>query len=434
MLRTRTLLLTALACCLALLLAAPLGATQMEPKVDDFYLLIDMSGSMGEDFKDYDMSKYAMAKATLKRMNGEIPELGYRGSLVSLAPYTMRLDLETYETAAMEYAINGLPDDVRRWFGYPTPLGKGLQQLEDDLPPVGRRTAVVIFSDGGQNQGVSPVEVAEYLSRLHKGNLCFHIVSYAETAANQRTLDSIAALSDCSVSVAYEDVRSEDGLKGFVRDVFYEEVAGDADNDGVLDAYDDCPGTPRGVAVDHNGCAQDTDQDGVADHLDNCPGTPQGVDVDRQGCPYDTDGDGVYDFRDKCPDTPQALQVDPDGCPLPVAIELHVRFDTAKAAIKPRYHDELAEAAEFLKKYPGTEAAIEGHTDNVGDAAYNQKLSQRRADSVKRYLVEEFGIAADRLVANGLGESQPVASNDTPEGRQRNRRVQLVVSGDFERR
>jgi len=105
---------------------------------------------------------------------------------------------------------------------------------------------------------------------------------------------------------------------------------------------------------------------------------------------------------------------------------LKIEFDTDKYFIRAKYNNEIKKVADYMKKYPNTTVVMEGHTDNVGDDAYNQELSQNRANSVKQYLVNNFGIKASRLTAIGYGESRPVASNDTEEGRQKNRRVQAL--------
>jgi OOP family OmpA-OmpF porin len=179
------------------------------------------------------------------------------------------------------------------------------------------------------------------------------------------------------------------------------------------------------VKVDAVGCPLDTDGDGVPDYLDKCPDTPKGAKVDSVGCPLDTDGDGVYDYLDQCPDTPKGVKVDAVGCPIEkcVSVTLDILFDTNKSDIKSSYHDEIGKVAELLGKLKDSTATIEGHTDNVGSDAYNLKLSDRRANSVKKYLEEKYGIAAGRLDASGYGETKPIADNSTAEGRTQNRRV-----------
>ena len=198
----------------------------------------------------------------------------------------------------------------------------------------------------------------------------------------------------------------------------------DSDGDGVTDDLDKCPDTPKGVVVDADGCPVDSDGDGVPDYLDKCPDTPRGAAVDANGCPLDSDGDGVYDYLDKCPGTPRGVVVDEKGCP--VSFTMQIEFDFDKADIRPMYHNQLKEAADFINKYPANQILVAGHTDSKGSDAYNKKLSQRRADNVRKYLVNKFGISANKLVARGYGESQPIASNDTDAGRQQNRRVEVI--------
>ena len=204
----------------------------------------------------------------------------------------------------------------------------------------------------------------------------------------------------------------------------------DTDEDGVPDDLDKCPGTPKGVKINRDGCPLDSDGDGVPDYLDKCPGTPMGVKIDRDGCPLDSDGNGVPDYLDKCPGTPKGGAVDQDGCPLQEEKErvtLNVEFDTDKSIVKKEYNEKIGKLAAVMKKYPDLIIALEGHTDNVGGAAYNDKLSQRRVDAVKKYMVEKFGIETFRLSVKGYGLTRPIASNATKEGRQKNRRVEAVV-------
>jgi OOP family OmpA-OmpF porin len=114
------------------------------------------------------------------------------------------------------------------------------------------------------------------------------------------------------------------------------------------------------------------------------------------------------------------------GCT--VTITLNVEFDSDKAVVKDKYRDEIKKVADFMKKYPDTNAVIEGHTDNTNTAAYNQKLSEARAKSVRQYLVKNFGIKESRLTAVGYGLTRPVADNKTEAGKQKNRRVDAVLS------
>jgi outer membrane protein OmpA-like peptidoglycan-associated protein len=114
---------------------------------------------------------------------------------------------------------------------------------------------------------------------------------------------------------------------------------------------------------------------------------------------------------------------------LEVRVELpaDVLFDFDKADIRSDAAQALAQLATLIRAYPSGSATLEGHTDSKGDDAYNQRLSERRAESVKRWLVEREGIAADRLTPKGWGERKPVAGNEDDAGRQRNRRVEVVI-------
>lgn len=213
----------------------------------------------------------------------------------------------------------------------------------------------------------------------------------------------------------------------------------DTDFDGVPDSFDKCPGTVYGVIVDKNGCVPDGDLDGVPDSIDKCPTTPEGVIVDKDGCTADSDNDGVPDYLDKCAGTPSGVMVDKDGCPTvkeevkapeKVTMTLHIEFDTAKSVIKKKYHKEIKKVADFMKEHPDAKAVIEGHTDNVDkfhNPENNIKLSQARAESVRQYLIDNFGIDASRITAVGYGPNKPIANNDTAAGRKKNRRVEAVI-------
>lgn len=254
----------------------------------------------------------------------------------------------------------------------------------------------------------------------------------------------------------------------------------DSDGDGVPDPQDRCPGTPAGVAVDQNGCPLDSDGDGVPDYMDQCPNTPKGERVDKRGCPFtdsdgdgvpdhmdrdpntpagvavdeygrplDSDGDGVPDHMDRCPNTPAGATVLPNGCALvgdrrlaypgePADAEGYatertqnfilrgVNFEFDSARLKPESRSILNQAAEVLKAYPDVNVDVEGHTDSIGTDAYNLGLSERRANSVKAYLVQQ-GIAPSRMTPVGYGETVPIDTNDTEEGRANNRRVEFRV-------
>ncbi len=143
----------------------------------------------------------------------------------------------------------------------------------------------------------------------------------------------------------------------------------------------------------------------------------------------DADGDGVVDADDKCPNTAAGLQVNGFGCALTekASIKLQVEFASGKSALDSKFNGEISTLAEFMSKYPDTKVEIAGHTDNIGKAASNKSLSQKRANAVKDALVKA-GVDAKRLSAVGYGANQPIADNKTAEGRQTNRRVMADVT------
>ena len=194
----------------------------------------------------------------------------------------------------------------------------------------------------------------------------------------------------------------------------------DSDKDGVIDKLDKCPNTPTGVKVDSNGCAIDSDKDGVADYLDKCPNTPAGVKVDSNGCAIDSDKDGVADYLDKCPNTPAGMKVDNNGCA--ISFNFDITFDTDSAKIKPEFMAKIKKFADFLKAHPDVKAEIQGYTDNRGNYKYNMVLSEKRAKAVYEALIK-LGVNKDQITWAGYGPKNPIASNETKEGRARNRRV-----------
>jgi len=164
----------------------------------------------------------------------------------------------------------------------------------------------------------------------------------------------------------------------------------------------------------------DSDGDGVPDNLDKCPNTPRGVKVDKNGCAIDSDGDGVPDYLDKCPNTLKGMEVNQNGCA--ISYNFGINFDNNSAKIKPQYLQKIEKFAEFLKKHPNVKAEIQGYTDNKGSEKYNLTLSKKRAKAVYEALIK-LGVNKNQLSWAGYGEKNPIASNDTAEGRAKNRRV-----------
>lgn len=263
----------------------------------------------------------------------------------------------------------------------------------------------------------------------------------------------------------------------------------DSDGDGVPDYYDHCPNTPNGEKVTTFGCPPDTDGDGIFDYLDDCPneygpkqnkGCPYG-DRDNDGildkndmcpdkagpkkfygCP-DTDGDGLPDHKDDCPDVPglpklkgckkAAEDTDNDGivnsqdkCPLVAGVPENkgcpemkkedldkikeafenLLFESGKDIIKSSSYESLEKLGQVMLDNEGVDLDLEGHTDNQGDDDANLDLSDRRAKAVKQFLVD-YGVSESRISAKGFGETRPVDTNDTSDGRKHNRRVEMKI-------
>jgi len=170
----------------------------------------------------------------------------------------------------------------------------------------------------------------------------------------------------------------------------------------------------------------DSDGDGVIDEYDNCWNTPAGVTVDSKGCGIDSDGDGVPDHLDQCPDTPLGTVVYTDGCAIVIVALEGVHFNSDSAVLTSEAKSILDSALAAINANPSSQLTVEGHTDSRASDSYNLDLSQRRAQSVVDYLVSS-GVSASRLNPVGKGESNPVASNDTREGRHQNRRVEITT-------
>ena len=227
----------------------------------------------------------------------------------------------------------------------------------------------------------------------------------------------------------------------------------DADGDGIEDSKDSCPN--EAGSKEMNGCP-DTDGDGIADKDDACPneaglaalagcpdadgdGVRDGDDqcvneagpAENNGCPWpDRDGDSVLDKDDQCPDV--AGTVANNGCP-EVTEEVQkqlndyartILFDTGKSSIKAESTSVMVDIIQILNEYPNAKFTVEGHTDSVGSAKLNQSLSEKRANSVRDFLIDK-GIDAGRLTAIGYGEDKPIATNNTRAGRTQNRRVEI---------
>ncbi len=215
----------------------------------------------------------------------------------------------------------------------------------------------------------------------------------------------------------------------------------DTDGDGILDSDDACvdeKGKPSDDPKQHGCPERDTDGDGILDSDDACvdeKGKPSD-DPKQHGCPErDTDGDGILDSDDACPKDRGPANDDPKkhGCPKVVVEEGRIRilerveFETGKARILPESEAILSAVKKVLDEYPKiTRVSVEGHTDSRSDDTFNLNLSRKRAAAVVKWLVSR-GIEAGRLTSQGFGETKPIDTNDTDQGRQNNRRVEFKI-------
>jgi outer membrane protein OmpA-like peptidoglycan-associated protein len=275
-------------------------------------------------------------------------------------------------------------------------VGTGILGVSSDAPPasLGSEQDVAIHFGGG---------VKVYVNRWIQLRLDIRDVVSNRAGVGEGLTSSPEILLGLSVTLGRKKARDPQKAKPGV---------GDRDGDGILDRDDYCPDVfgvpPRG-----------------------CP----------QVCVDDRDGDGLSDPVDQCPDEPETRNgyQDGDGCPDEVPPELGdlsgvmegINFDTDKDSIKAASKPRIDKAVDVMKKYPALKVRISGHTDSQGPYRHNVDLSKRRAQSVKRYMVES-GIDASRIETEGFGPDQPIDTNDTAEGRAKNRRIEFAITQDTE--
>ncbi len=428
-------------------------------KVDQFMVIADGSMTMAD--RAHHQQKMQIQRSLLASINETVPELAYEGGLRTFGKgacrptgkTTLIRNVTSYATSEFSGALDGFG-----CIGGRSPLNEAIAAAGSDLA-MGKRTAVVMITDG-LNMNFKEIEATRQLKEALGDDLDIYAIQLGGSKKGRALLERmVAAGGDGSVVYAHE-LTSSEAMRDFVVEVFLwpdddgDGVANhldrcpdtprgvevddvgcplDSDGDGVPDYLDKCPGTPDGVEVDAEGCPLDSDGDGVPDTADRCPGTPAGVDVDSVGCPLDSDGDGVPDYLDKCPNTPRGVPVDDNGCP-PTGVvvrgdqwgvEGRILFDVNKDTLKPDARALLDRVAAYLQKNLQWHVEIQGHTDSTGPAAWNDTLSRMRAEAVRDYLITR-GVAADRLAAAGFGPTKSIASNETPEGRQQNRRVDFL--------
>ncbi len=437
-------------------------------KVDNFFIILDASSSMSVNYQGDgygDESKFRVAKDFIKRMNDTMPEMNINVVLQTFGHGIARpmrqtetaYGITTHSKLELEESLNNVSFPAEG----NSPAGLAIRATRGIIKNTEGKNAIIFVSDG-ENLEDSPQMRVRVLNERYGDRTCFYTVWIGNDPKGKSFMESLAGDMGCGFATSIDEIRSDMDMKNFVKQVFLTAVR-DSDGDGITDSIDRCPGTPIGVEVDEYGCPRvintDSDGDGVYDDKDNCPGTPIGVEVDEYGCPkakrMDSDGDGVYDDKDNCPDTPIGVAVDEYGCPKVSNMDSDgdgvldgrdeclgtpkdaivdnrgcwvvkgVQFDYKQWDVKPQFNSNLDNVENILKKNPELIIRIEGHTDNIGSKEYNLNLSSKRAQSIKDYLVGK-GIDEWRITTTGLGYSQPIADNESPEGRALNRRAEIV--------
>jgi len=349
-------------------------------KVDNFVVIVDKSGTMGELYKGE--LKLDIAKRLASRMNHTIPNLKLTGAL-RIFGRTAIFDneltklywgLAPYEKSAFDDGLNRIGFSVGE-----SPLNLALDATGQDFKSAQGDIAVIIFTDADKDVMVYDAvkKSAANLKAQYGNRICFYAVQIGKDPEAKKLLEQVAPEGPCGFYINADQIASSQGMAEFVTDIFLKKAP------------------PKPVVVEKV--------------------------VEEKVVVLDSDGDGVPDNLDKCPGTPKGARVNKDGC----WVLEDVLFDFNKYDIKPQFYGLLNEAATVFEKNPSIRVEIEGNTDNIGKAAYNKKLSLKRAEAVMNYLINK-GIAKDRLSAKGYGFTKPIATNSTEEGRALNRRVELT--------
>ena len=348
-------------------------ANQYEPKVDNFMVILDTSSSMA--YKYQGQPKDTIAKNVLITINETLPELKYNGALRIFGhdaylpdrSTMMVYDLKSYSTLEFRSAISGVKGP-----GGDTsiPLDKAITAAGKDLVSAQGPIAIIIISDG-EDLDQAPVKAAKTLNTQFGDRLCIDTIQVGDDPAGKEIMDQIAGASRCGFSTNAYKLTDSSSMASFVESIFLAKPS------------------PKPVPIAAEPKPIDSDKDGVTDNLDQCADTPNGATVDDRGC-----------WR--------------------VAL---FYFDSTE--MKPEADPILNEAVLIMKEISDLRVSVDGHTCSIGPAAYNVTLSEKRAEAVKKYFVDQ-GIDPDRLTIKGFGITKPAASNDTKEGRTKNRRVELT--------
>ena len=351
-------------------LQAKLAAGELAQKVDAFAVIYDSTLSMNDMYKG--ASKLNQEKTLVTLLNDTIPNLKLSAAVRAFGQFKPFGDTTTKALFGPgEYTKSALPQAIGAFKEGSgfSPLDAALDGAAADLKSQAGQLAVIAFSDGEDMGNYKPVAAAQRLKSAYGDRVCIYTVHMGESAEGRKVMQQVADAGQCGFMVTGDSISSPGAMSDFVEKVFLKK------------------GEPK----------------------------PAPAPVVQE------------EVKAPAAEAPKVVVTEP------VSIKMDILFDTGKSVVKPKYHNEIKKVADFMKQHPDAKMEIQGHTDNVGGAAYNQKLSQARADSVMKYLTTKFGIAKDRLTAVGYGETKPIASNATKAGKQQNRRVQAVAQATVEK-
>lgn len=351
-----------------------LAGGEFIPKVDNFAVIMDGTTSMADPYKGFTKSAFAKGLASL--MNQTIPNMNLTAGLRTFGDLSKWNDIRTARLYGMtQYTKVGL-DKAINDVGTcgPSPLDLAITGTSEDLKGTSGSSAVIIYSDG-EDMDNKPILAARGMKALYGDRVCIYTVQTGSSPAGRKILEGVAQEGGCGFFVTGESIASSDGMADFVEKVFFTKKAAAA---APAPAF--APAAP--------------------------PPPPPPVVAEE-----------VKEFKVERQAAAEAA---------PERITLNVLFDTNKAVVKPKYFNEIKKVADYMTKNPTATAVIEGHTDSVGKVAANVKLSQRRADAIKKILVEKYKVDKNRISSVGYGPKKPIADNKTANGRQKNRRVEAV--------
>ena len=385
-------------------------------KTDNLMIIID---ALSSSHKEYDgESKLNIAKEVMENIGSTVPNIPHRRLLRVFGPtantftddYSATFGM--YNTDASDFRpIIATKTGPRSTFDA---LGLTFLSASRDLDKIGGTHVVVLLSDGLNIQNSSLSE-AVYLKHKYGASICYYPVMLGNDPFGQKRLEKIVRIGGCGSLFKAADLQSPEQMTDFVEQLLF--------------AKRRIPLPPRQpiqeetsqndlISDDQNNEVAEGTNEFINDELptDTEPVIPELVDDDDYIVPTNDDGEEIIILERQLP----ADKV--------VNIELHVQFDLNKATIKDEFDEDIKKVATFLTKYPETETLIEGHTCNLGSDEHNKALSLRRAESVRKVLIDKYSIAKERLKFRGVGEAEPIADNSTEEGRVKNRRVMAVIS------